>query len=82
MWVAPTHRQRGMGKILVQSLFDWAATKARQEMYLFVGAHNQAAQALYASMGFLPTGRSEPLPWDPAIIDIEMTQKLGTSLTA
>lgn len=77
MWVAPDRRGVGLGKRLIQSLLQWAAAKPAHEMYLFVGEHNRPARALYASMGFTPSGRSEPLPWNAAIIDIEMTRNLA-----
>ncbi len=77
MWVAPEQRGAGLGKQLVASLLRWAAAKSAGEMYLFVGERNEPARALYASMGFAPTGRSEPLPWNAAIIDIEMSRALG-----
>lgn len=72
MWVAPERRGAGLGKKLVLSLLGWAAAKSAHEAYLFVGERNVPARALYTSMGFAPTGHSEPLPWNPAIIDIEM----------
>jgi len=81
MWVAPERRGTGLGKQLIGSLLHWAGVKPAREIYLFVGENNAPARALYASMGLKPTGRSEPLPWNAAIIDIEMRRELRATGT-
>jgi len=82
MWVEPERRGAGLGKALIQSLLRWTAAKSVHEMYLFVGERNVPARALYASMGFAPTGRSEPLPWNAAIIDVEMKRNVHGTQTS
>ena len=72
MWVAPTHRRRGIGQALIVALLAWARSKPAREVYLFVGERNAPAKALYSSVGFVPSGRSEPLAWNSAINEIEM----------
>ncbi|MEZ6002688.1 MAG: GNAT family N-acetyltransferase [Planctomycetota bacterium] len=62
MWVAPEARGRGVGKRLVQSVIDWARTQGYERILLDVGDENQAAIALYQSMGFVPSGIRGTLP--------------------
>jgi ribosomal-protein-alanine N-acetyltransferase len=52
MGVAASHRGRGIGSALVTTAIDWAHTKGATRLWLEVFPHNEAARALYRSMGF------------------------------
>ena len=76
MWVSPGVRCQGIGQALISTFFEWASATSAQEAYLFVGEKNEAAKALYSSMGFEPTGKTEQLAWSPAVNELEMTAPL------
>ena len=50
--VAPRARRRGLARRLTQSLGAWGKSHGARSIYLQVVATNQAALALYASLGF------------------------------
>lgn len=62
MWVAPEARGRGFGDALVQRVIDWAKGERYQRLLLHVADENPHAIALYARMGFEPTGARGTLP--------------------
>lgn len=50
--VSPTHQRRGLGQQLLLFLLAAAKTEQAQEVFLEVRQSNQAARALYESLGF------------------------------
>lgn len=52
LWVAPDSRRRGIGRRLMADAARWAAEQGADTLVLDTDAHNSAAQALYASLGF------------------------------
>jgi ribosomal protein S18 acetylase RimI-like enzyme len=76
MWVAPTHRQQGAGRLLVTAIIDWARSKNAQTLFLMCTSNNTPARKFYERLGFTRTGRTEPYPNDPALIEHEMAFKL------
>src|SRR5687768_3003509 len=66
MWVAPSARREGVGRALVQAVVSWAADLDARRVILWVADDNTAASDLYSSLGFRPTGETEPLPSDPS----------------
>jgi GNAT superfamily N-acetyltransferase len=69
MWVAPSHRGRGVGRQLVETVVDWATRGGHQQMELWVTESNLAAKSLYAKAGFEPTGQVQPLPSNPELLE-------------
>lgn len=55
--VAPTHRQRGIGKQLMQALFNHGRELGCSEAWLGTEENNTAARALYTAVG----GEEEPM---------------------
>jgi ribosomal protein S18 acetylase RimI-like enzyme len=76
MWTAPTHRQRGVGRLLVDEIASWAARRGARVLRLMVTSNNQSAISFYARLGFTRTGRTEPYPNDPAVIEYEMSRPI------
>jgi ribosomal protein S18 acetylase RimI-like enzyme len=74
MWTAPTHRQRGVGRRLVNAILAWACQRRARTLQLMVTCNNKAAIMFYQRLGFSLTGRTEPYPNDPALIEYEMSQ--------
>ncbi len=54
--VAPSHRRRGIARILLRELFARLKASGTGAVYLEVRAGNAAALALYASLGFVEAG--------------------------
>jgi ribosomal protein S18 acetylase RimI-like enzyme len=76
MWTAPTHRRQGLGQRLVSEVLAWAGSRGARRMVLLVTSNNQAAQRFYERLGFAFTGRTEPYPNDPALIEHEMSRPI------
>lgn len=72
MWVAPVARRRGIARQLVTAVVDWALTTQANEVALWVTQGNEPAMSLYEAMGFVPTGNTQPLPWDPETQEVEL----------
>lgn len=76
MWTAPTHRQRGVGRLLVNAVMDWARMRGAKSIQLMVTSGNESAIEFYGRLGFTKTGRTEPYPNDPALFEYEMIRDL------
>ena len=50
--VAPEHRGKGLGRLLVEALLGEARQRLASSVFLEVRADNDAARGLYASLGF------------------------------
>jgi ribosomal protein S18 acetylase RimI-like enzyme len=74
MWTAPSHRQLGVGKLLVEAVLVWAHSKDVPELHLMVTSNNDSAIVFYERLGFVRTGRTEPFPNDPATTEYEMSR--------
>jgi ribosomal protein S18 acetylase RimI-like enzyme len=79
MWVAPTHRRLGVGRLLVGSVATWAAGHGCRQIVLNVTSVNDAAMRFYEQLGFTMTGKTEPYPNDPGIIEYQMGMRLPNS---
>lgn len=64
MWVAPTHRRRGVSRILVGAMADLGRRAGLDHLMLWVLEDNTVAWRAYARLGFVPTGERQPI--DPA----------------
>jgi len=76
MWTAPTHRQRGIGRLLVNELLEWARLRGARTLQLMVTSNNEAAILYYQRLGFALTGRTERYSNDPALIEYEMSRRI------
>lgn len=76
MWADPNARRRGIGRLLVEAVLDWARACGAGEVQLWVTRGNTAAEALYRRMGFTETGDHQPLPSDPCRGEIRMIASL------
>ncbi len=54
IWTASTHRQRGLGRLVVAELERLAAQRGYSRIYLTTGPRQPEAVALYLSMGYRP----------------------------
>ena len=76
MWTAPTHRQRGIGRLLVNDDLNCARGRNARILQLMVTSNNEPAIRFYQRLGFTRTGRTEPYPNDPAEIEYEMSRPI------
>jgi ribosomal protein S18 acetylase RimI-like enzyme len=75
MWVSPSHRGRGIGGALLDTLLDWAARlDPGATVVLSVNPGQRAAAELYRSRGFRSTGVIEPLGHTPGEFVHEMVR--------
>jgi ribosomal protein S18 acetylase RimI-like enzyme len=77
MWVAPEQRRLGVGHLLIDAITAWAGHQGARALHLMVTDVNHSAMDFYRSLGFSPTGHTEPYPNDPAIQEYEMSKPLG-----
>ena len=78
LWVAPEARGRGVGAALVHAVVAWARAEGLRRLFLDVGARNDAAQALYARLGFAVSGVTGTLPAPrERVCEVEMVLELG-----
>ena len=76
MWVAPSHRRRGLGRELVERVVEWARALGTAAVVLEVNEALEPAVALYERAGFRPTGARRPLPTDPGHDAVELRLEL------
>jgi ribosomal protein S18 acetylase RimI-like enzyme len=76
MWTGPAHRQRGVGRLLVNEIMKWARHRGVHALRLMVVCNNESAIKFYERLGFARTGRTEAYPNDPALIEYEMSRPI------
>lgn len=76
MWVAPTHRRHGIGRLLVNAVIQWAATKQAHSLRLHVTSSNTSAIQFYGRLGFTMTGRTERYLNDASLVEYEMSRAI------
>jgi len=77
MWTAPTHRRFGVGRLLVDAVVDWAKSREIKMLLLMVVSTNNPAIRFYEQLGFAKTGRTDPYPNDPSLVEYEMSRTLS-----
>ena len=82
MWVHPTRRGSGIAARLVRAVVEWAAGNGAREVALWVADGNERAAGVYRRAGFVPTGRRQPLPSNPAVGEEEWVLALPVAVTA
>jgi ribosomal protein S18 acetylase RimI-like enzyme len=77
MWTAPSHRRKGVGQMLVNRVLEWARSREARVLQLMVTSANESAMRFYERLGFERTGRIEPYPNNPAMVEYEMARVIG-----
>ena len=77
MWVAPWRRKTGIGRLLVGEVLAWARGRGIRALKLSVTSNNDPAIHFYQGLGFVRTGKTEPYPCDPALVECEMLLALS-----
>lgn len=76
MWVKPSHRGSGIGRLIMEHLLDWFKSNSVACVSLEVTCGNSSARVLYESCGFLPFGRPQPLREGSKLLAQEMRMEL------
>lgn len=76
MFVRPQARGRGVGEAVIEAVAGWAIQKGATAVHLWVTETNKRARLLYERCGFTATDERQPLPSDPALIEIGMLRLL------
>ena len=76
MWTHPAARRKGVGRLLVDAVLNWARTCGAQAVDLWVTRGNRDAENLYRAMGFVDAGDRQPLPSDPCKDEVRMRADL------
>ena len=77
MWTALTHRQRGVGRLLVNEVIAWMRRRGARTLLLMVTSNNEPAMRFYEKLGFARTGRTEPYPNDADVLEYEMSRPIS-----
>lgn len=78
MWVDPGYRRAGVGNALIEALKEWGRSRGLHQLRLMVTSVNTGAIRFYERLGFGMTGKTEPYPNDPDIVEYEMSLPLGS----
>ena len=74
MWVWPQARGRQVGSALVEAIVERARRAGLAQVHLWVTEMNKPARRLYERCGFSPTGERQPLPSDPALMELALAR--------
>ncbi len=78
MWVAATHRHRGLARSLLDHVAEWARTEGATTLDLGVRTVNGDSRAAYLRMGLRLTGETTPDARDPSVAIEHMELRLGS----
>ena len=76
MWVAPSYRRLGAGKMLLAAVITWARAQNASYLELGVTSGNSPARRLYSRAGFEPVGLPQPLRPGSELLGQTMRLKL------
>ncbi len=74
MWVASSARGSGAATALVGAALAHARTEGRARISLDVARENVRARRFYLRQGFVPTGGTGVMPWDPGCVEERMVR--------
>jgi ribosomal protein S18 acetylase RimI-like enzyme len=75
--VAPEHRGRGVGRLLLDAMLEFFRSRGVPRVVLSTAERNEAAQRLFASMGFRRTMIEMTHELDDLTISAEQNTKVG-----
>lgn len=77
VWIAPEHRGKGVGTMMMRSLLDRLQESGVKRAHLWVLSDNEDAKRLYERLGFEgPNGR-QPLKKDPGRSEERFSRELS-----
>jgi GNAT superfamily N-acetyltransferase len=78
MWVAPSHRRRGLAGQLLDQVRAWAASEGATTLSLGVREDNVQTLTAYLSMGMPLSGETMPEVGHPTNVIVVMECDLGS----
>lgn len=76
VWARPTLRGTGAGEAVVRAVIDWARGRRAGRITAWAVESNDRALRFYRRLGFIPTGRDDVHPHDPALRELELALPL------
>jgi GNAT superfamily N-acetyltransferase len=76
MWVAPSHRRLGMGKMLLEAVIAWARARNARYLDVAVTCGDNSAMRLYIRAGFQATGEAQLFRAGSELLSQQMRLKL------
>lgn len=76
LWIAPAHRQKGVGRQIVETALEWMKDKGLHAVTFWNNKSGEASTKFYEKLGFAYTGVEKPLESNPAFIIGEMKKDL------
>ncbi len=77
MWVSGAARGSGAAAALVSAAVGHARAEGRVRVALDVARENVRAARFYLRRGFVPTGETGTMPWDPTCVEERMVLDLA-----
>lgn len=77
MWVSGSVRGSGTAALLVDTALAHARDAGARRVVLDVARENLRARRFYLRRGFVPTGETGVMPWDPTCVEERMALDLG-----
>ncbi|SDJ31843.1 Protein N-acetyltransferase, RimJ/RimL family [Actinokineospora alba] len=77
VWARPTLRGTGAGEAVVRAVIDWARGRRAGRITAWATEGNDRALRFYRRLGFIPTGRDDAHPHDPALRELEVALPLA-----
>ncbi|MBC6451717.1 GNAT family N-acetyltransferase [Actinokineospora xionganensis] len=77
VWARPSVRGTGAGAAVVRAVIDWARGRRAGRVTAWALDGNDRAFGLYRRLGFVPTGRDDAHPHDPALRELEVALPLA-----
>jgi ribosomal protein S18 acetylase RimI-like enzyme len=74
MWVRPEARGQQVGSALVEAVMEYARARPVPRVHLWVTETNKPARRMYERCGFTQTSERQPLPSDPALMELAMAR--------
>lgn len=72
IWVAPTHRNRGVFRSLLQAMVEIARAAQLSHLWLWVLEDNLRARTVYEHLGFVWTGERKPIDGRRAACELRL----------
>jgi Acetyltransferase (GNAT) family len=76
------HRHRSISRLLVNEVLGWARLSKARTLQLMVTSNNEPPILFYQRLGFTRTGRTEPYPNDPVLIEYEMSLPISLAMSS
>jgi GNAT superfamily N-acetyltransferase len=77
LWVAPSHRRRGVFRSLLRMATDLVRQSGGRTLLLWVLDDNMDARSAYSRVGFVPTGARQPIRSQPGRFETQFILRLS-----